>query len=264
VGWFMSTGMLTDRDSSRTTMLADGDAMHRDLARGEAIYSDLGLLRLLQIVSAVFPVGAFAYSSGLEAAVTFGLVGDESSLERWIEGVGGQTLVALDVPVLIAARAAWADGDQVRALWLADYIVAFRESSELGVQEQRVGRSFARALVNLGVSQAECLAAASASYVVAFALASARFEIAARGAAFGYCFAWIEQQVSAAARLLPLGQSTLQRVLSRLMQRIPAWVDAALSSSECSLELPEVGASAPGLAMVSAWHETQHTRLFLS
>jgi urease accessory protein len=101
--------------------------------------------------------------------------------------------------------------------------------------------------------------ARASSYVVAYALGAAHFGVAAELAAFGYAFAWSEQQANAAARLVPLGHMAAQRVLSRALSDVPDWVRCA-----SLLEDAEIGGLVPGLAMAAAWHETQYSRLFRS
>jgi urease accessory protein len=218
------------------------------------------LLRLLQLSSSLCPIGAFAYSQGLENAVERGWVADEASLAEWLCGIGQHNLAALDLPLLMRAHAAWESADDVAALRVSAHVLANREARELVEQERQLGAALANVLVNLGVPRAKQLCGhASASYVTVFALGAAHFEVGAELAAFGYAFAWSEQQANAAARLVPLGHMATQRVLSAVLTHIPSWVITAK-------ELPDsdIGASTPALAMCAAWHETQYTRLFRS
>jgi urease accessory protein len=85
------------------------------------------------------------------------------------------------------------------------------------------------------------------------------FEIPVAAAAEGYLFAWITNQVAAAVRLIPLGQTSGQRLTLRALAEVPGAVACGLA-----LEDAEIGASAPGLSCLSAQHETQYTRLFRS
>jgi urease accessory protein len=92
-----------------------------------------------------------------------------------------------------------------------------------------------------------------------FALAAARWQIPARAALGAYAFVWCEMQVSAAVRLVPLGQSAGQRVLASLSAAIPAVVARASLLAD-----DDIGAAAPSHAIASALHETQYSRLFRS
>src|SRR4051812_39584533 len=73
--------------------------------------SPLPLLRLLQLVSPTLPIGTFAYSQGLEAAVAAGWVRDEAGAAAWIGGLLEGSLAAVDLPLLVRLHRAWTDGD---------------------------------------------------------------------------------------------------------------------------------------------------------
>jgi urease accessory protein len=229
-------------------------------ARGTFELDSAALLRLMQLSSALLPIGGFAYSQGLESAVERGWVGDEAALERWLGGIGRHVLARLDLPVLLAAHAAWLEGDGERARSLAELLLAQRESRELLEQDEQLGSALAAVLDNLGVPRArELRGRAGASYPVVFALGAVHFALPAPAAAHGYAFAWLEQQVGAAARLVPLGHMASQRVLSALLREVPGWIELALA-----LPSDRIGAVTPALALAAAWHETQYSRLFRS
>jgi urease accessory protein len=225
-----------------------------------ASLAELALLRLLQLSSSLCPIGAFAYSQGLETAVERGWVVSEGSLEAWVGGLGEHALARLDLPLLLRAHQAARTGDEAELIRLGQRLLASREARELADQERQLGRALARVLANLGVAAAAPLREhESASYVVCFALGAQSFGVAPEPAMLGYAFAWCEQQVSAAARLVPLGHMAAQRALSAILGRVPSWL--ALANA---LRDREIGSSLPGLAMAAAWHETQYTRLFRS
>ncbi|MES1195879.1 MAG: urease accessory UreF family protein, partial [Steroidobacter sp.] len=100
---------------------------------------------------------------------------------------------------------------------------------------------------------------ASTTYASMFALATSRWNIDEQQAAAAFIWAWCENQVLTALKLLPLGQTAGQRMLNELLQQIPHMVEHALH-----IEDEEIGAAAPRLSMASAWHETQYSRLFRS
>jgi urease accessory protein len=218
------------------------------------------LMRLLQLTSAVLPIGAFAYSQGLESAVEQGWLKDEAALVSWLSGVGGHSLAGLDLPLLLRAHSAWLEGDSEAAWSVSELLIAQRESRELLEQDEHLGSALSLVLANLGVPGATRFRGRpGVSYAFAYALAAAHFALPARAMAHGYAFAWLEQQVGAAARLIPLGHMASQRVLSELLRRIPLWVEHA-----SSLPTDQIGALTPALAMASAWHESQYSRLFRS
>ena len=93
----------------------------------------------------------------------------------------------------------------------------------------------------------------------AYVLAARGFGIAADAALAAYVWSWLENQVLAAIKLVPLGQVAGQRLLTSLGARIPSVVMTA-----STLPDNDLSTFAPGLALASARHETQYTRLFRS
>jgi urease accessory protein len=221
---------------------------------------DLATLHLLQLASPALPIGAFAYSQGLEQASLLGWVHDEQSLIEWVSGVVCEVMPRLDLPALAELHAAWGRGDSSRVRFVSEFLHACRESAELGAEDRHLGAALARVLVGLGVTQAEpWVEDLDATFATSFSLAAVHFELPVRSAALGFLFAWSENQVAAATRLIPIGHIAAQKVLSRLLLRLPAAVSLGL-------ELPFAGAGflAPGLAIASALHETTYSRLFRS
>jgi len=92
-----------------------------------------------------------------------------------------------------------------------------------------------------------------------FALAAVRWNIGAKEALSGYLWSWSENQVLAAIKLVPLGQSAGQRLLHRMIDEMPAMVDHA-----CSMGDDDIASGAVSQVIASALHETQYTRLFRS
>ena len=97
------------------------------------------------------------------------------------------------------------------------------------------------------------------TYPVAFALAAAQLHASVRGCLLACGFGWAENMVQAAIQSVPLGQTTGQRILAKLSQHIPAAVQLAMA-----LPGDERQAFSPTLAILSAQHETQHSKLFRS
>lgn len=205
----------------------------------------------------------FAYSQGLEPATSAGWVRDEASARAWIVSLLEGPLASLDLPVLARLWEAWGEDEGAIpagvVTWSA-FLVASRPSAELQLEERRLGGALARVLGGLGLPEASAwISRDDATYATLFALAARRWDVPVVVAAQGFAFAWAESQVSAAVRLVPLGQSAGQRILAAAAAGIPGAVSRALALSP-----DEIGASSPRLALASAWHETQYSRLFRS
>lgn len=225
-----------------------------------ATEADLALLRLLQLVSPALPVGAYAYSQGMEQAVHLGWVGNEVQAADWIEGVLENGLARLDAPVLLRLHAAWSAGDYAQVDYWNGFLYACRESAELQAEDRTLARALTRLLVDLSVAEARPFATQERStFAALFALAAVHWNIPAAQCVQGYLWSWTENQVAAAIKLVPLGQTAGQRILLRLGARIPHLAEAALVLAD-----DDIGQTMQGLALASAWHETQYSRLFRS
>lgn len=222
--------------------------------------SGTALLRLFQLSSAALPIGSFAYSQGLEQAVALGDVKCRDTASAWITGMLQHSVLSLDVPVLSRLHRALSEGDAAGARRWNDYLFAARGSAELRAEERQVGAALVRLLSREGVEAAGGWRSdARITLATGFALASVAWGAPVAQASLAYTFAWSEAQVGAATRLIPLGQSDAQRVLSTLIERAAAGVEAALARPD-----HELGSTTPGQLLLSALHETQYSRLFRS
>jgi urease accessory protein len=215
----------------------------------------LALVRLLHLSSPTLPVGAFTYSQGIEWAVERGWLGTASAVEAWLGDQLARSLCRLDLPLLLRMLEAVAAEDQQALGRWVDRLLAGRESAELRAEEAQRGRALAELLT--GAERWRPLLARSQTAGLAFA--AQRWGIDHRSAALGYAWAWAENLVLAAVKIVPLGQREGQRVLAGLATALPAAV-----ASAARLEDDQVGASSPALAIASACHEVQYTRLFRS
>lgn len=220
---------------------------------------DASQLHLLRLVSQGLPVGGFAYSRGLEAAVAAGWVRDEGTARDWILGTLLANIAQFDGALLWRMAMALEEGDQERFLAVNAWLAAGRESRELQREDRRMGEALLRLLVDLEVPAASVHQGSELTFPAAFALAAQHWNIAPAWAVRGLMWIYVESQVTAAIRLVPLGHTSGQRILIESVERVEA---AAVRAS--SIRDDDVGNLLPALAMASAWHETQYSRLFQS
>ncbi len=231
-------------------------------AAGGETLALLPLVRLLQLASPTLPIGAYSYSQGLERAVDDGIVHDASSAQAWIGDLLALVVARGEAPIAWRLlRAAGADWNAF-AHWNAWFRVS-RETAELRAETEQMGASLARLALDLALLDAPARdalpALAPVTLPAAYALAARGFAVPVEPALAGYAWAWLENQVLAAMKLVPLGQVAGQRMLTALGAELPQVVAIATALPD-----DDIATFAPGFALASARHETQYTRLFRS
>ena len=222
---------------------------------------------LLQLwLSPAFPVGSYSYSHGLESAVESGIVKTRHDLERWIGGVLAFGSGRSDALLLRETHQAVATRAIPRFVELAAFAAALKGTAELALEAEAQGAAFQKALAAgwpFLVMREPFLAIAQAGirppYVIAFAAAAALAGIEMRLAVLSYLQAFIGNLISAALRLMSLGQSEGVSTLATLAERLPDLV-ATLEA----VPFDDIGSAALAVDVCSARHETQYTRLFRS
>ena len=236
--------------------------------RGAQESHDLALLGLMQLVSPALPIGAFAFSQGLESAFELGWVSDEQSLSEWLSGVLEDGLTRCELPLIARFYTALEQQDSNAVAQWDEWLAATRETAELAAEDSRLGASLKRLLGSLDLlprrdERSEVcqppLLPAHAGYVTLFSYAAFMRRVPPRQALLGFGWAWLENQLAVACKALPLGHTAAQRVIEQLRGELVAAVDQALL-----LEDDDLGPILPGVALASALHETQYSRLFRS
>jgi urease accessory protein len=199
----------------------------------------MNLSRLLQLASPALPVGAYSYSQGLEAAVEAGIVRDAQSAEQWIADVLEFSVAPMEGAVVRETM----EGKDLNELFLAS-----RETAELRAETVQMGYSLCRLLGELGIAD---VPQGEVAFPVAFACAAKAWGIPAEQAVQAYLWSWLENQVMAAIKAVPLGQTAGQKMLLSLSSGISSPKESFVNF-------------APGLAVLSSNHETQYSRLFRS
>ena len=220
-------------------------------------------LRLMAWLSPGYPVGAYAYSHGLEAAVDSGEVGDEASLTEWLADVLARGSGRNDLILLAHAHAAARAGDARALVDLNDLALALAPSRELHLETSQQGSSFLDATVAAwGTPGLAHLAAAldgAAAYPVAVGLAAGAHRMALPPVLAGFGLAFLQNLVSAALRCAPIGQSAGTRIIAALTPRV-----TALAATIPALGRDDLGSATLNLDLGSFRHETQYSRIFRS
>ena len=236
--------------------------MHSD---GPAPLPAASLLQLIWLASPALPVGGFSYSEGLESAIENAGLASEAAVAHWLLDQLHITQARGDMALIAKAVGAWRRADWAQVRDLNAWVLHTRETSELRLQTEQMGRSMADWLRNQYQNDEALmpavrhLAQLSPTYPVAFALAASTTQATVRDVLLAYAFGWAENMVQAALKSMQLGQSAGQRILARLAAAIPLAADHAASLLDSERQ-----ACSPMLAILSAQHEVQYSRLFRS
>ncbi len=229
------------------------------MTSGNTVVDRLALLHLLNLASPALPIGSYSYSQGLESAIEQEWIVGESQLKDWLMGILDNSLAKLDVPILARCYHALEADDRESFTGWNRRVLASREAQELWLEDTQVGGALRKLLIRQqpGIRFGDC--EEESSLPAAFALAGYHWNIPLVETALGFLWCWAENQVAAAIKLMPLGQTAGQRVLSELKHRIPPCLERGLALAD-----DDIGSGLPGLAVASARHEVQYSRLFRS
>jgi urease accessory protein len=224
-------------------------------------------IALLQLASPALPIGGYSYSTGLEWGVDSGAVRDEAGAREWIADALALSLASFEGPLArdaMRAAARLPDADAADALVaLNSAAIAARETAELRLESEQMGYSLGRWLAAVCPdAHGDALLAARLSPLampVAWAIAATRLGLPERDALLGLFWAFAENQAMVLMKAVPMGQIAAQRLLRALAPDLEAAVERALA-----LPRDAWSSAAPGLAIASARHETQYSRLFRS
>jgi urease accessory protein len=239
------------------------------------------LLNLLHISSPALPIGAFAYSQGLEYTLEAGWCKNADDVEQWIKSVMVHGLGGVDLPILKRLHHAWSayfieqeeadeqvneenspivsSNAQSLQEWNAT-LLAFRETKELYLEDIQVGDAFKQWHKSQSADHLAKLELIDKPTVACmYALNGVIKGLTVEECLIGFVWSWLENQITSASKAMPMGQTDGQNIIRHLIPEIEAVVENAIQ-----LEDDDIGSGLVGLSMSSALHETQYSRLFRS
>jgi urease accessory protein len=257
-----TTSIATTTTTTATHMLMT-TSESRDAREAMNEAEAAALYRLMTWLSPAFPVGAFSYSSGIEWAVEAGDIADAGSLRGWLAAMLTDGSGFCDGVFLVQAHRAVEAGDDRALRDVAELAAAFVPSRERQLETSAQGRAFvemAQAAWNCeGLAPLIAACDGPIVYPVAVGLVAAAHGIPLAPALHAFLHALVSNWISAASRLVPLGQTDSQRVLAALEPAASATASRALGAT-----FEELGSATFRADLASLRHETQYTRLFRS
>jgi urease accessory protein len=223
--------------------------------------SAAALYRLMTFMSPAYPVGAFAYSGGIEWAIEAGDIRDAATLCAWLRAMIGHGSIFCDAVIFAAVHRAVMGGDREALAAAAELAAAIAGSKERFLETTSQGQAFfALTRAAWPAPALDALAAISPlAYPVAVAAACAGHSIAAAPALGAFLHGVVSNFVSAGVRLIPLGHTAGQRVLAALEATVAETANRALATA-----IADIGGATPRADIAAMRHETQYTRLFRS
>jgi urease accessory protein len=223
------------------------------------------LLALLHLCDSLFPIGGFAYSDGLETATSSGRVATAMDLTAWLDATVTETLGRMEAPAVWQAWAAFEAGDFAALTALDEELTALRPSSSA----RRSSRAMGLRLMTMWQSlhpdarMAGALALAAPrqqglALPIAFAGACCCSKVERRRAVEAFAYTRLAATVSAAMRLMAIGQSEAHMLLARTLDHVPGVVDAVMARDA------QVESFSPAIDIAAMSQQYLHSRLFRS
>lgn len=222
--------------------------------------NDLSLLKLMNLMSPTLPIGGFTYSQGIEKAIESNWITDFESAKKWLESQLLINLKFTDLPILMRLYKSVDSKNYKRVTYWSNFLLACRETMELRDEENNRGRSLAKLIESLEKDQAkEWSEILKTNHLLGYAFLSNVWNIPIKKLLLGYSWSWLENQVAATVKIIPLGQTDGQKLLNEIIKKIPNVVEEAEIIND-----NEIGISQPAFVIASCLHETQYTRIYRS
>jgi urease accessory protein len=221
-------------------------------------------LELLHVCDSLFPVGAFAYSDGLESATSTGVISSAEDLRAWIDVVLDETIGRAEGPVVWRAWQAVRDRDRDALVRLDEEVTALKPAASARQSSRAMGLRLITTWRTLHPDpRLEHLLAhvKNPALPIAFAAACASSGVEQRESVEAFAYTRLAATISAAMRLMPIGQTDAHTLLARTLARVPRIVDAIAERDGVGGE-PESFTPAMDIAVMS--QQYLHSRLFRS
>lgn len=214
-----------------------------------------GLQKLLTWLSPSFPVGAFAWSAGLETAIVHGIVTGQQGTQDWIAGSLEHGTLKTDAIFLSQAHTGFADAGRLAEL--SELCLALTPSSERRAETTQTGAAFSMATAAWPACGAPL--PDPCPYPIAVGALAGRHGINLRDTLVAFLTAAVHGQVSVAVRLVPIGQVAGLSIMAGLE---PTIAEKADWCEQACLE--DISSVAYGADIAQMQHETLTTRIFRS
>lgn len=216
------------------------------------------LLRLLQLSSPSLPVGAYAYSQGVESAVHNKIIYDEKTAFDWLNSVLMNGLSSNDLALIVHAYQFWQADDLESIKRLSQLSLAIRETAEIKEEDRHLAKALLRLSEPLELEY-PAEVKSNASYPIVYAFFVQKWAVPLQDALLAFAWSWLENHIAAMIKLVPLGQTQGQKLLLAMDESL----SVAVKKSQL-VTFNRIGSSLPHLAILSSQHETQYSRLFRS
>jgi urease accessory protein len=223
-------------------------------------------LALLQLCDTALPIGAFAFSGGLETYTQKGIIADPATLQLWLEtvlrhAVQGSHLLPVALAYRETAAAEWAQLER-----LDQQLTAMKPARELREASLKVGQRLLRLAMQVwpgpAIARLETLwreGIIAGHHAVVLGLLGWELGLVERVVVEAAGYQWLSGMMAAALRLLPLGQSAGQRMLTVLLPHVTTIAEEISRQS-----WDDLSSAAPEFEIRAMQHETLYSRLFQS
>jgi urease accessory protein len=219
------------------------------------------LLYLLQISNSALPIGAYSYSEGLETLIERNIIQNEYNLNLWLIQELKYGAIRIEIAVMKRAFEVTDRANSSKLKYWNDWLSAARETEELRQQSWQMGYSLLRLIEQIEPTTSDIVKACGnqCNYAVAFGAIAAYWQIDLTATILAYLQSWALNLINAAVKLIPLGQTTGQKLLLDLNSIVVATTQEILN-----LQDDDLSSCGWGLSLASMNHEILYTRLFRS